>query len=98
MTQFVCQDEYRQFRGYVFAWNKPVTVTDRATIEACRQDPSFKEISAAQVPQQDGSPTGYGSVKPNVVPASADSDACPKCGKVFKRGRYFHEKYCKGAK
>lgn len=21
---------------------------------------------------------------------------CPKCGRIIRRGRYFHEKYCKG--
>ena len=30
------------------------------------------------------------------IPASPDPHACPKCGKVVKRGMYFHAKYCKG--
>ena len=25
-----------------------------------------------------------------------DPHACPTCGKVVKRGMYFHKKYCKG--
>ena len=25
-----------------------------------------------------------------------DPHACPKCGKVVRRGMYFHKKYCKG--
>ena len=28
--------------------------------------------------------------------AGASSDACQKCGKVVRQGRYIHEKYCKG--
>lgn len=25
-----------------------------------------------------------------------DPDACPKCGRVLRRGRYLHVKHCKG--
>lgn len=26
------------------------------------------------------------------------SDECPKCGKIVKRGKVMHQKYCKGSK
>ncbi len=34
---------YREFRGYVFANGKPVTITDRGALEAIRRDPTFEE-------------------------------------------------------
>lgn len=30
------------------------------------------------------------------LPALLFKDACPKCGRVLKRGMYMHQKYCKG--
>ena len=35
--------------------------------------------------------------EPEAVPsAAADKHACPKCGRVVKRGKHLHAKYCKG--
>lgn len=82
---------YREYRGYMF-WNgKPVTVTDRGTLEAIRRDPSFKEVQDAvrkeEVPQAHA---------PQVARPMLDPDACAKCGRIVRQGRYMHEKYCKG--
>jgi len=27
----------------------------------------------------------------------ASPDACPKCGRIIKQGKFMHAKYCKGA-
>ena len=34
----------------------------------------------------------------STITLSASSDACPKCGKIVKQGRYIHEKYCSGVR
>lgn len=73
--RFIYDGEYREFRGYVFAWRKPVTVSDKAAIEACLKDPAFKVYEE---------------------PKEQDPEACPKCGKVVKQGRFLHVKHCKG--
>lgn len=84
--------QYRQFRGHVFAWHQPTDIQDRATIEACLRDPTFERIEDAvrqeEVPQ---------APAPQVIAREViDPDACPKCGRVVKQGRYMHEKFCKG--
>ena len=28
--------------------------------------------------------------------AESSTDACPKCGKIVKQGKYMHIKHCKG--
>lgn len=78
--KFIYDGEYRQFRGYVF-WNGPVEVTDRATIEACLKDPTFRKVDEEKTQAQT---------------EILDPSACPKCGKVVKTGRYMHVKWCKG--
>lgn len=84
--RFVYDGDYREFRGHVFAWRKPVTVIDRATIEACLKDPTFKEFKDA--------------VRKEEVPEAPAPEVkgCSKCGVVMNRGLYMHEKYCKGKK
>lgn len=48
--RFVCTtSNYRSFRGYVFAYGKPTTVRDRATLEAIRKDPSFSEVKEEHI-------------------------------------------------
>ena len=41
--KYVCKEEYRTFRGYVFAHHNPVDVTDRGTLEAIGRDGGFAE-------------------------------------------------------
>ena len=84
--RFVCSEPYREFRGHVFANFKPVTITDRGTLEAIRLISVFKEY--VDEPEK------------NEAPAKAavlDSNVCPKCGKPLKaQGRHFHIKACRG--
>ena len=48
--KFRCKTEqYRQFRGYVFAWGKPTTVSDRGSIEALIGHPDFEMVEDAPV-------------------------------------------------
>jgi Zn finger protein HypA/HybF involved in hydrogenase expression len=42
--KFIYDGEYREFRGHVFKWRKPTTVTDPATISAIKKDPTFYEV------------------------------------------------------
>jgi len=89
--RFVCSEPYVQFWGYMFAFGKPVDVTDRGTIERCLHDPRFRSLEdeKAQEGRQEAPADALRVLDPN---------ACPKCGKVFTRGRHVHIKYCKGPK
>ena len=76
--------DYREFRGYVFAYGKPTDVRDQAAIDEISRDPTFRriedeEVQIAQTTQEVLNP-----------------QACPKCGKILAQGRYMHVKYCKG--
>lgn len=42
--KYVYEGQYREFRGYVFANGKPVTITDRGTLEAIQKDNSFRRF------------------------------------------------------
>jgi len=93
--QYVYTGKYREFRGYVFANGNPVTILDRGTLEAIVKDDSFKLVPQPVQPEPEPQPI----VEPEQVEYSdmdASADGCPKCGKVILRGRYMHEKYCKG--
>lgn len=35
-------------------------------------------------------------VEPKVEPTPDPKPGCKKCGKVFERGQFMHEKHCKG--
>lgn len=37
-------NDYREYRGYVFAWGKPTEIRDRGTIEALTGHPDFDEV------------------------------------------------------
>lgn len=37
-------NDYREYRGYVFAWGKPTEIKDRGTIEALTGHPDFEEV------------------------------------------------------
>lgn len=82
MTRYVYKGQYREFRGYQF-WNgKPVTITDRGTLEAIKREADFEVV--------DESPP-----VPEVL-TLPERFACAKCGKAMRQGRFLHEKYCKG--
>lgn len=81
--KYVFDGEYAQFRGYVFSHGKPTEINDRGTLEEIKNHPAFRPFE---------------EVTAVVAEQKPDPKACPKCGKVIGRGRYFHEKYCAGPK
>ena len=40
--KYVYEGQYKEFRGHVFANGKPVTITDRGTLEAIEKNISFR--------------------------------------------------------
>ena len=87
--KYVYNDTYTQFMGRVFAFGKPVEITDKATIEALDKNPSFRKVEVIEDEKVQETPKTVLSVL---------SDECPKCGKVVKRGKFMHQKHCKGPK
>lgn len=85
--KFVCQENYREFFGYVFYNGQPTDVRDKATIERCMKDRSFKPFVD----------TDETTVTPPSSTVSLSKYLCSKCGKEYRRGMYFHQKYCDGA-
>lgn len=83
--KFYSTEKYREFRGYVFANGHPVTINDRAAIEAMLKEPTLKEFN-------DEAPKETETAKTPVL----DPFACPKCGRHVKQGRFLHVKHCKG--
>lgn len=47
--KYVCVDGYREFRGRVFAFGRPVEITDPGTLEAISHNPYFKEVPDEKV-------------------------------------------------
>lgn len=78
---------YKEYRGYVFANGKPATIVDKATEEALLKNPAFRKVEDEKV-----------EVKETAEAPVLASDACRKCGKVVKQGRYMHEKFCRSGK
>ena len=76
--------DYRTFRGYVFAYGKPTDVRDQAAIDEISKDPTFRRIEDEKEQRQEA------------AQEVLNPDACPKCGKVLKQGRFMHIKFCKG--
>lgn len=99
--KFVCNTQpYRQYWGYVFYKGKPVEVVDRATIERCSRDSDFEpyEENDDAMRQEEGQAATtpvLNTVMTERLPY-IDPDACKKCGKVFRQGKWLHAKYCKG--
>lgn len=80
------EGKYHEFRGYVFMYGKPTSVTDQATIQALLARDDFKPLSEEaknDAPKEE-------------TPAAIEEDTCPKCGRYVKQGRYLHIKFCKG--
>ena len=76
---------YTQFMGRVFFNGNAVDITDKATLEAIQKRPDFRRLEDEKKAH---SPTDK-----VLMP-----DECPKCGKVVKRGKFMHQKFCKGNK
>ena len=56
-------------------------MSDQATIDALAKHPDFEKAEDEKAIQE--------------TPKEVLSDQCPKCGKVVKRGKYMHQKWCK---
>lgn len=82
--KYVYDGAYRSFMGRVFAFGHPVEITDKATMEALDKQPDFRKVEDEKVQE--------------APPQTVLSDECPKCGKVVKRGKFMHQKHCKGGK
>lgn len=83
--KFICKTEpYRHFRGYLFFKGRPTNVTDKATIQALENHPDFQKAEHEEKKQE--------------TETKVLADQCPKCGRIVKRGKYMHQKHCKGKK
>jgi len=80
--------EYREFRGYVFIGERPVTITDKATLAAICRMHDFKP--AEETHEEEKTET-----KTEVLKATVKG-GCPKCGKVLARGMFMHQRWCRG--
>ena len=79
--KFICKTEpYRHFRGLLFQNGRATDVQDQATIDALEKHPDFEKADEKEIQE---------------APKEVLSDACPKCGKIVKRGKYMHQKWCK---
>ena len=102
--KFICITEpYRHFRGWLFAYGKPTDVTDRATIAALERHPDFMRVD--EKPSEEGLEEGATTPLPDPVASSLGDpgkpkipDICPKCGKTVKRGKFMHQRFCRGKK
>ncbi len=70
----------------MFANRKPVEIRDNGTLEAIKREQSFKEY--------------HDEEKVETAPETQvlDKDACPKCGRTVRQGKYQHFKHCRGDK
>ena len=86
--------KYTEFRGYVFAFGHPTTITDKATEEALSKRVDFRRVEDEERKNADERQDAVEGQKALLTPDSAD--ACPKCGRTVRQGRYLHIKHCKG--
>ena len=82
--KFVYEGTYTQFMGRMFAFGKAVDVTDKATIAALEKRSDFRKVESEEKKQE--------------TAKTLLSDECPKCGEIVKRGKFMHQKHCKGRK
>lgn len=68
--------------GYTFMFRNTVDVTNRATIEKLLNSQNFRRQEVEEKEQENEK--------------ISDKKQCSKCGKIFSKGLYMHEKYCKG--
>lgn len=84
--RFRCKTEpYRHFMGRLFANYLPTEIQDKATLMALQNHPDFERIEDEKEIE---APT-----EKVLIP-----DVCPKCGRTVKRGKFMHQKFCKGVK
>jgi hypothetical protein len=77
--KFVYEGTYTQFMGRMFAFGREVEVTDRATIAALEKRSDFRKVDEKKIEE---------------TAQTVLSDECPTCGKIVKRGKFMHQKYC----
>jgi hypothetical protein len=90
--RYIYNGAYRQFRGYVFTAGKPVTITDRGTLELIKHEPDFTEVPDEQAQIQ--APAAPEVLE--VPKTNSKGKECIKCHKLIPRGWYMHQKWCKG--
>ena len=79
--RYVYSGNFIQYMGRMFAFGKPVEVTDKATIAALEKNPDFRKVEDEK--------------KIEETPKAVLSDEFPKCHRIVKRGKFMHQKYCK---
>lgn len=80
--KYVYDGKYIQVSGRMFAFGKPVEVSDKATQKILDERPDFRRVED----EEEGPRQGQAVL----------SDQCPKCGKIVKRGKVMHQRWCKG--
>jgi PHP family Zn ribbon phosphoesterase len=80
--------DIRFIDGNMFLFKNAVDVVNKSTIEKLLKDPDFEVYQEATL-FQEKKETKKEEKKEN-------PDACPKCGRVIKQGKYLHAKHCKG--
>jgi hypothetical protein len=83
--KYVYDGKYIQVMGRMFAFGKPVEVNDEATRRILDGRPDFRRVGNV-MHEEEGPRQGQAVL----------SDQCPKCGKVVKRGKVMHQRWCKG--
>jgi hypothetical protein len=83
-VKYVYGGKYIQVMGRMFAFGKPVEVSDEATQRILDERPDFRRVEDAVRKEE-------GQRQEAVL-----SDECPKCHKIVKRGKFMHQKYCQG--
>ena len=99
---------YREFRGYVFIGQNPVTITDRGTLLAIERMHDFRPYEEshalalcagfARASSAEEEKTESTACKLRSKTGILKGKLCGKCGKAIPKGWYMHQKWCKGAK
>ena len=79
--KYVYQGMYTCFMGRMFFNGNAVDITDKATLGAIQKRTDFRRVDDEK---KDKAPT-----EKVLIP-----DECPKCGKIVKRGKFMHAKFC----
>lgn len=79
--KFVYEGTYTEFMGRMFAFGRAVEVTDIATITALEKRSDFRKVDEKTIEE---------------TTQAVLADECPKCHRIVKRGKFMHQKHCKG--
>jgi hypothetical protein len=103
--------DYATKDGVTFFFKNPTEVENKSTIEKLLKDPdyitheSWMNAFVGAEEKLDPKPAPLaahiiGAKKTLDGPENSEAiqDACPKCGRVVKQGKYMHQKFCKGPK